>query len=125
MTDPARRHRQDPPRYRPGAGAGLPFSPWHLVLVPLTFVLVVPLLWMLVTSLQTAGEANRFPPVLFPHHWRFANYARRLAQRAVRDVLPQQRAGHARGGGEQPGGVQPGRATPSRGCGSSGARRCS
>jgi len=52
----------------------LPFSPWHLVLVPLTFVLVVPLLWMLVTSLQTAGEANRFPPVLLPHHPRLANY---------------------------------------------------
>ena len=53
----------------------LPFSPWHLVLLPLTFVLVVPLLWMLVTSLQTPGEANRFPPVLLPHHPRLANYA--------------------------------------------------
>jgi multiple sugar transport system permease protein len=53
----------------------LPFSPWHLLLVPLTFVLVVPLLWMLVTSLQTQGEANRFPPVLLPHHPRLANYA--------------------------------------------------
>jgi multiple sugar transport system permease protein len=53
----------------------LPFSPWHLVLVPLSFVLVAPMLWMLLTSLQTAGEANHFPPVLLPHHWRFANYA--------------------------------------------------
>jgi multiple sugar transport system permease protein len=53
----------------------LPFSPWHLVLVPLTFVLIVPLLWMVVTSLQTQGEANRFPPVLLPHHPRIANYA--------------------------------------------------
>ena len=52
----------------------LPFSPWHLVLLPLTFVLVAPLLWMLLTSLQTTAEANRFPPVLIPHHWRFANY---------------------------------------------------
>jgi multiple sugar transport system permease protein len=66
----------------PSADAGpsprrlrLPFSPWHLVLIPLTFVLVVPLLWMLVTSLQTQGEANRFPPVLYPHHPRLANYA--------------------------------------------------
>src|SRR5262249_43656210 len=31
----------------------LPFSPWHLVLIPLSFILVVPLLWMLVTSLET------------------------------------------------------------------------
>ncbi|HET7070603.1 MAG TPA: carbohydrate ABC transporter permease [Nocardioides sp.] len=53
----------------------LPFSPWHLVLVPLTFVLIVPLLWMVVTSLQTQGEANRFPPVLVPHDPRIANYA--------------------------------------------------
>ena len=44
------------------------------MLVPLTFVLVAPLLWMLLTSLQTTAEANRFPPVLIPHHWRFANY---------------------------------------------------
>jgi multiple sugar transport system permease protein len=59
----------EPPRRR-----RLPFSAWHLVLVPLTFVLMVPLLWMLVTSLETQGEANRFPPVLFPHHPRPANY---------------------------------------------------
>jgi multiple sugar transport system permease protein len=52
----------------------LPFSPWHLVLLPLTFLLVAPLLWMVVTSLQTSSEANRFPPVLVPHHWRFSNY---------------------------------------------------
>ncbi len=44
------------------------------MLVPLTFVLIVPLLWMVVTSLQTQGEANRFPPVLLPHHPRPANY---------------------------------------------------
>jgi multiple sugar transport system permease protein len=53
----------------------MPFSPWHFVLVPLTFLLMVPLLWMVVTSLQTQGEANRFPPVLLPHHPRIANYA--------------------------------------------------
>jgi multiple sugar transport system permease protein len=56
-------------------GWRLPFSPWHLVLVPLTFVLVVPMLWMVATSLQTQGEANRFPPVLLPHDPRIANYA--------------------------------------------------
>src|SRR5687767_6022302 len=53
----------------------LPFSPWHLVLIPLAFVLLVPLLWMLVTSLETEGEANRFPPVLIPERPRFENYA--------------------------------------------------
>jgi multiple sugar transport system permease protein len=53
----------------------LPFSPWHLVLIPLTFLLVFPLLWMLVTSLETEGEANRFPPVLLPERPRFENYS--------------------------------------------------
>ncbi len=53
----------------------LPFSPWHLVLIPLTFLLIVPLLWMLVTSLETEGEANRFPPVLLPESPRFENYS--------------------------------------------------
>jgi multiple sugar transport system permease protein len=51
----------------------LPFSPWHLVLIPLSFLLIVPLLWMLVTSLQTTTEANRFPPVL-PKSPQFQNY---------------------------------------------------
>lgn len=53
----------------------LPFSPWHLVLIPMTFILIVPLLWMLITSLETEGEANRFPPVLIPERPRFENYS--------------------------------------------------
>jgi multiple sugar transport system permease protein len=52
----------------------LPFSPWHLVLVPISFILLVPLLWMLITSLLTQSEANRFPPVLFPYDPQFQNY---------------------------------------------------
>jgi len=55
-------------------GRRLPFSAWHFVLVPVAFLLMVPLLWMVVTSLQTQGEANRFPPVLVPHDPRPANY---------------------------------------------------
>jgi multiple sugar transport system permease protein len=53
----------------------LPFSLWHLVLIPLTFVLIAPLVWMLLTSLQTHAEATHFPPVLVPEHPRFQNYA--------------------------------------------------
>ncbi|MGB3480792.1 MAG: carbohydrate ABC transporter permease [Mycobacterium sp.] len=53
----------------------LRFDPWHLVLIPVSFLLVVPLLWMLVTSLLTEGEANRFPPVLLPASPRFENYS--------------------------------------------------
>lgn len=53
----------------------LPFSPWHLVLIPTSFLLIVPLLWMLITSLSTEAETNRSPPVLIPESPRFENYA--------------------------------------------------
>ncbi len=52
----------------------LPFSPWHLVLVPATLVLIFPFAWLVVTSLETPGEALHFPPILAPHVLRFANY---------------------------------------------------
>ena len=39
-------------------------SPWHLVLLPLALVMLVPLIWMLVTSLSTLEETRRFPPGL-------------------------------------------------------------
>jgi multiple sugar transport system permease protein len=63
----------------PGMVAGrrrirLPFSPWHLVLVPATLVLVFPFAWLIVTSLETPGEALHFPPILTPHVLRFGNY---------------------------------------------------
>jgi multiple sugar transport system permease protein len=53
----------------------LPFSPWHLVLIPATLVLIFPFLWMIVTSVETPAEALHFPPVLFPHVIRLRNYA--------------------------------------------------
>jgi multiple sugar transport system permease protein len=49
-------------------------SPWHLVLVPITFILLVPLVWMLVTSLETPAETRRFPPVLLPQSPQWSNY---------------------------------------------------
>ena len=52
----------------------LPFDPWHLFLAPLALVMLVPLLWMVVTSLQTPSETLRFPPVLWPESLRFGNY---------------------------------------------------
>jgi multiple sugar transport system permease protein len=52
----------------------LPFSPWHLVLVPATIILIFPFFWMIVTSIETSSEALRFPPDLTPHVLRFSNY---------------------------------------------------
>jgi multiple sugar transport system permease protein len=56
----------------------LPFSPWHLVLVPATIVLLFPFAWLLVTSIETPAEALHFPPILIPHKLDFGNYSQAL-----------------------------------------------
>jgi multiple sugar transport system permease protein len=48
-------------------------SPRHALLLPLSLVMVTPLLWMLMTSIQTPGEARQFPPVL-PSGIHWQNY---------------------------------------------------
>jgi multiple sugar transport system permease protein len=63
-----------PSMVRPQRWGRLPFSPWHLVLVPATLLLLFPFGWLLITSLETPSEALHFPPVLTPHVLRFANY---------------------------------------------------
>jgi len=57
----------------------LPFSPWHLVLVPATLALIFPFVWLVVTSLETPAEALHFPPVLVPRELHLANYPDALA----------------------------------------------
>jgi multiple sugar transport system permease protein len=52
----------------------LPFSPWHLVLVPATIVLIFPFLWLILTSVETPSETLHFPPILLPHVIRLSNY---------------------------------------------------
>jgi multiple sugar transport system permease protein len=56
------------------------FSPWHLVLIPLAVVMLVPMVWMLVTSLETLDQTRHFPPVLLPHTVHPGNYAQVLRQ---------------------------------------------
>jgi multiple sugar transport system permease protein len=63
---PARRRRR------------LPFSPWHLVLIPATIILIFPFAWLLITSVETPAEALHFPPILIPHHLDFGNYPQAL-----------------------------------------------
>jgi len=53
-------------------------SAWHLVLIPITFILLVPFFLMVVTSLETTPETRRFPPVLIPHHPQWSNYPHAL-----------------------------------------------
>jgi multiple sugar transport system permease protein len=48
------------------------------VLIPITFILLVPFFWMLITSLETEAETRRFPPVLWPASPQWHNYATAL-----------------------------------------------
>jgi len=57
----------------------LPFSPWHLVLVPATLALLFPFVWLVVTSVETPAEALHFPPILIPRELHLANYPDALA----------------------------------------------
>ncbi len=56
------------------------FSPWHLVLLPIALVMVVPLAWMIVTSLQTLDETRHYPPTLLPGSAGLSNYSQVLQQ---------------------------------------------
>jgi multiple sugar transport system permease protein len=49
------------------------FSPWHLVLFPLAVLMLVPMIWMVVTSLETLKE-TQLTPVLVPRSLRWQNY---------------------------------------------------
>ena len=62
------------PDARPGGRNRLPFSPWHLFLAPVAAIMLVPLIWMVIVSLETQQQANGFPPVLIPTSLHFSNY---------------------------------------------------
>jgi len=57
------------------------FSLWHLVLFPLAFLMLIPMIWMIITSLQTLNETRHFPPILVPSSIQWQNYTEVL-QRA-------------------------------------------
>ncbi|WP_030558748.1 carbohydrate ABC transporter permease [Streptomyces aureocirculatus] len=59
------------PRRRPR----LPFSAWHLLLAPLAALFAVPLLWLLLSSVMSNAEINRFPPALWPSKIDFGGYS--------------------------------------------------
>jgi multiple sugar transport system permease protein len=46
---------------------------WHLVLLPLAVLMAAPLVWMLLTSIQTLAESRTFPPAI-PHGIHWQNY---------------------------------------------------
>jgi multiple sugar transport system permease protein len=52
----------------------LPFSPWHLLLMPMAIVMLIPLAWMIATSLETLAQTRHFPPILWPGQLQWRNY---------------------------------------------------
>jgi multiple sugar transport system permease protein len=56
------------------------FSGWHLVLLPLAILMVMPMLWMVITSFETLNETRHFPPILVPSSLRWQNYTQVLEQ---------------------------------------------
>jgi multiple sugar transport system permease protein len=54
----------------------LPFSPWHFLLMPVAILMLVPLLWVVMTSLETLGQTQHFPPILWPGKFQWSNYPR-------------------------------------------------
>jgi multiple sugar transport system permease protein len=55
-----------PPAPHPRGRTRLPFSAWHLLLAPLALVFAIPLIWLLLSSVMSDTEINRFPPALWP-----------------------------------------------------------
>ncbi len=56
------------------------FSLWHLVLFPLALVMIIPMIWMVITSFETLNETRHFPPILVPSSIRWQNYSAVLQQ---------------------------------------------
>jgi multiple sugar transport system permease protein len=52
----------------------LPFSPWHLLLMPLALIFALPLVQMVLTSFMTDAEINSFPPRFIPSSINIAGY---------------------------------------------------
>jgi multiple sugar transport system permease protein len=64
---------------RPEAAAGGPpeaaprrrrrrFSPWHFLLAPVALVFLFPLIQLVMTSLESDADINKFPPRFIPSH---------------------------------------------------------
>jgi multiple sugar transport system permease protein len=55
-----------PPPPKTGLTASVRGIAWYTVLIGISIVFVAPLVWMLLTSLKTTGEATRVPPAWLP-----------------------------------------------------------
>lgn len=58
----------------------LPFSGWHLLLMPLSLLFVLPLVQMVLTSLMSDSDINRFPPRFIPRQLHLSGYTALFTQ---------------------------------------------
>jgi multiple sugar transport system permease protein len=68
----------DLPRRRRRSRRRLPFSPWHLVLMPMALLFALPLVQMVLTSFMSVREINRFPPKVIPSSLHLEGYHKLL-----------------------------------------------
>ncbi|MFG1922291.1 carbohydrate ABC transporter permease [Cryptosporangium sp. NPDC048952] len=61
----------------------LPFSAWHLVLMPLSLIFVLPLVQMVLTSLMPEAQITKFPPEFIPRGIHFDGYQTLFAQSKI------------------------------------------
>lgn len=61
----------------------LPFSPWHLLLMPVALLFALPLVWMVLTSLMSPGQINKYPPAFLPDGIHLDGYRNLFGQQPV------------------------------------------
>src|SRR4051812_24971861 len=47
----------------------------HLILIAGALVMIMPFLWMVLTSLKTFGESTQVPPVIIPSKFKWSNFS--------------------------------------------------
>ena len=52
----------------------LPFSGWHLLLMPTALLFALPLVWMILSSFMPESDINHFPPRFWPSRISVAGY---------------------------------------------------
>ena len=52
----------------------LPFSPWHLLLMPVALLFALPLVQMILTSFMSDADINSFPPKFIPTSLHISGY---------------------------------------------------
>ena len=69
-------HGPDAPHRKPGKRGARPgLAASYLVLILGCLVVVIPFAWEALTTTKSFGESIHVPPVIFPSHWTWANYA--------------------------------------------------